>query len=378
MLILSLISYCLLSSWLRTRQNGTAPPKHGRHAALSAEGQRQVAHEIEQAAMSLNAIVEGTPLQELFKRYMLKEKANTHVSVSICMRTIKSYIKRCEILAVNAVIKTSARVAAIGNIRTPLAYICALMYVLAYVAQELYFSSDDTSVFINNFDKPRALTNAAAKKYLESHNLNTSTVAEVLQKRVVTISYTISGGNKLTCTVYKVYDRNFPSKYSEKPMVYEPLPYVFVMLCGANIDDTIVNMYMYQLCIIPCCEREQRSLIDVAQRGLRPLNLSTDSQPYNTAPSQSQTSEDIAARYSCMCLASDGAHGQITAIQQYLVQWLEKREVRVLWLKYGAGMSMSHSPNDNGPIHPEVKRSFRSNEFRHDSSDDIKLTEGSQ
>ncbi len=316
--------------------------------------------------MRMNAVVDGKPLMDVFKEVMVTGQNNRHVLPKVSAKTVQKYTRKQAAYAVEGAIKTSARFSAVNNIRTPIALISTLDYVLKRVSPECFFSSDDTSVLVHEHEKPRVITTKLAQDYLAKHNLNVSTVEDVEQQRVITYSLTISGDNKLVCTVIKIVDKLFP-EYSEKPFVAEVEPGLFVMLYGPSCLDVCVNLYMYQLCIIPSCEAERQRVCELNLRGLVQLNLSTDSQPLDGAvPPLMLSEEGVRQRYKYMCLASDGAYGQISAIQLYL----EKRTIRknqcIIWMKYGAGCSMVHSPNDAGAGHRIMKREFHSQSFKYD------------
>lgn len=82
------------------------------------------------------------------------------------------------------------------------------------------------------------------------------------------------------------------------------------------------------------------------------------------------TPEQMRKRYEWICLACDGAYGQITAITDQLSDYAYRHALNTLMMKYGAGRSLSESPNDLGWMHSILHRCFKKYKFKYGSYDD--------
>jgi hypothetical protein len=89
--------------------------------------------------------------------------------------------------------------------------------------------------------------------------------------------------------------------------------------------------------------------------------------PPPSPPEPDATSPDESAkRYDWMCLACDGAYGQIDAItNESFNKHLHKHAPRTIFVKYSAGRSLSESPNDLGWMHSILHRSFKAYHFKY-------------
>lgn len=82
------------------------------------------------------------------------------------------------------------------------------------------------------------------------------------------------------------------------------------------------------------------------------------------------TPEQIRKRYEWICLACDGAYGQVTAITDHMSDYIYKYALYVLMMKYGAGRSLSESPNDLGWMHSILHKCFKKYKFKYGPFDD--------
>jgi len=82
------------------------------------------------------------------------------------------------------------------------------------------------------------------------------------------------------------------------------------------------------------------------------------------------TPAQMRKRYEWICLACDGAYGQITAITDQLSDYAYRHALDTLMMKYGAGRSLSESPNDLGWMHSILHRCFKKYKFKYGPYDD--------
>lgn len=183
--------------------------------------------------------------------------------------TLSKYVKKSEALVIQkADLKPKSRKPALENIRNQLSY-CAMQHVLQkHVRKELIFSSDDVSVLINQFDKPKVLTTKEAMNHLAAHNLGVSTTSvEKLQERVATFNCTISADFELLCKIIKIVDKEFFA-YKNRPAIFYMGDHLYVMMYCYGMSETLVNYYMYVTCIIPETEYKRKRLVTMKKVGL--------------------------------------------------------------------------------------------------------------
>jgi hypothetical protein len=123
----------------------------------------------------------------------------------------------------------------------------------------VFFSSDDVSSLLNKWDKPKLISTAEAQEILRQHNISVSVTEDLSKQRVITFNFTFSGGFKHTCKAVKIFDRNFPW---ERPRVFRMGNGLYYLLYHPSTNESIVAVYLYQLCIIPEVRKVQKECIE--------------------------------------------------------------------------------------------------------------------
>jgi hypothetical protein len=240
---------------------------------------------------------------------------------------------------VNADKKTFARFIAYNNIRNSLSLAAVLMYVNKRVQPELFLSTDDTSIYVNEDRDVTVLTTEQADERNSEYNQGTSIVQDAKQKRVVTFNCTVSGDFKLIVTVIKFADRNFV-KYDKAPMIIQIEDDLYLCLYKYGMDATKLSSVIYKKCIIPAAERHRERVIQSNLTGLtQPINSSASDDVEDMEP---WIVDEAAVRkkYESIALASDGALDQIDAMLTHLIERSERLEQWLLFMKYAGGCSM--------------------------------------
>jgi hypothetical protein len=345
------------------------------------DGHKLLNERMTERAMDLQCVVSYAPerrkaFAEVYRRIM---GLNSYAQIPFCDRTIFTHIKLAggEEFR-NACVKTKARADAKRNIRNGLSLVCAINYIFQRVSPPLYFSVDDTSLLVNEHHKPKVIATSTAKEYLDSTNTAPSVVEEETQRRVITFNCTISP-TKLICTVIKITDKLFANFNGGKPYVVELEPRLYAMCYVHGESEVTISRYIYELCILPCCEAEKQYLINENLQRLVPLNVSVPTEtemddrsepPQDlNLPISAEEEKAVREMFKYMCLSSDGAYAQIRAIQDSLMDRCIRKALLAIWHKYGGGCSMSQSPNDVGRHHAIIKSCYGSSSFRYDKVD---------
>jgi len=126
-------------------------------------------------------------------------------------------------------------------------------------------------------------------------NLSISTNEKAVKQRVVTFNCTISGNFKMTVICIKFVDRTF-TQYQERPLILQLEDRLYIALYQYGMSDKVVNKYIYSEVTIPSTFQNREILL---------------------------TTHSPAERYQMIAIAQDGANGQIQAMQQRVVLFVQ-------------------------------------------------------
>ncbi len=320
---------------------------------------------ITKRSRTANAVEKGTPFRKLLEEEIKKHSFNIYCDVTICEKTIAKYIEAMKLrTVVNADKKTYARFLAYNNIRNSLSLAAVLMYVHKRVPQELFFSTDETSIYVNQEREITVLTTEEADKANALYNQGTSIVVEEKQKRVVTFSCTVSGDFKLIVTVIKFGDRNF-TRFEKAPLIIKIEDDLYLCLYKYGLDSTKLSSVIYKKCIIPATQLHRERVIQSNLTGLtQPIFSSASDDVEDMPPPYVVDEEAVRKKYKNIALASDGALDQMDAMLTELIERSMRLEQWILSMKYAGGCSMVQQVNDVGRMHKLLKAQYRSQDFR--------------
>lgn len=225
---------------------GTGFVQKGRKPLLDIAGIEKFRNVVHTSTLALDSLTDGIYGQNSYKRKfddLVNEENGTSSLGKIITdpKTAKKYRQEIGAVVVNkADKKTIARTKAYLNMRNPL-LLCATLGVLKNSVQlhpDLYLSSDDVSVLLNDGEKPRCIATKEAQMILDKHNLGVSVTVEEMKRRVVTFNVTINA-DSVVCTVVKIVDHRF--KFLDKPLVLHMENNLYVMLYPHGFNDTQVN-----------------------------------------------------------------------------------------------------------------------------------------
>lgn len=381
---------------------------------------QQFEREIDRRSKEGNSVRCGADARALLQSIYIQAIAKNPFCATahqLSKQTLEKAISSVPSLVVRyADIKTSARVAAYQNVRNHLSLCACVRYLLSIMDSELFFSSDDVSLLINDKEKPKVLTTIDAIAHLQRHNIGVSTLEDVQKRRVVTFNITISPVGTVVCAVMKFCDRTFID-LKNVPKVFAISQRFFVMLYHPSLSETVVAEYQYRLCIIPCAAEIRAAVIKRESTDPSKFELTLadsvmkrsplSSTPISTSTSQSSSStstsvlpvennnndeemtagdeestiqmvadhsslhssspsnendslETVSSRFQWLVLACDGAHPQIDLILNGLGERCKNDGQNILFFKYSAACSMVQSPNDQGRMHSILHRLFKS------------------
>lgn len=343
----------------------------GRKPLLSQAGCLQLANDITERSINLQAPNSGIDFHNMFQAAVKSEKSNQLASVEYTGQTLRNYKNKAKLIEVPGQRKNKTRIDAYQNIRTPISFCAMLNATQQQIAQECFFSSDDVSVLLNGMsEKPKVITTPEAIKFLQMHNLSVATEEVDSKQRVVSFNCTISGDWRLICSVIKFADKSFIN-FNDKPKVFKVEDRLYVCFYRYGLKDEVVNNYIYQSAIIPEVMYRRESLKFVALNH-NELSLSQDGvdavaiNPALLMIDNANAVNDDAEKFNNIAMACDGAYGQITAI----IDMLHPRSVRkghnIAWLKYAGGCSLVQSANDKGACHRTLHNLFKSTHFKYE------------
>ena len=152
-------------------------------------------------------------------------------------------------------VKSDSRLKAFENIWNQVSCAATMKYIFQTVHYSLFFSCDDVSILVNKMDdvKPKVVLPKEAIEFLNSHHLSVSTDGAQEQQRMITFNICIGGGCEAPSKVIKFADRNFEG-LKERPKIIMIQPDLSVMLYHPSLDKMQLNVWMFQVCIIPQLE----------------------------------------------------------------------------------------------------------------------------
>ena len=297
-------------------------------------------------------------------------------------------------------LKNQTRESAFDNIRTALSAAAAIDFVSRTCSAHPYmmFSSDDVSILLNAWDssqKPKVLSTKEAKTFLQAHETGVATRLPVQGQRMLTFHITIWYRGAI-CTIRKFCDKQFKFRRGYKVIVLSDGQYC--ILYNFGLDEVLLNIVAYQLCVIPCIEKHRQMLIDLemgspsdnilelcdswlqmkhiadllAKVGVandETTNVMEMSPVSNQDPKdqmemsdeiheeekieevdQSQQRLKVSEKYKVAVSACDGDYEGIKALYTHIFKYVQDR-LPILFLKWPGGASMTNSPNDVGKMH---------------------------
>ena len=101
--------------------------------------------------------------------------------------------------------------------------------------------------------KPRVVLPKETVEFLHSHHLSVSTDGAQEQQRMITFNLCIGGGCQAPSKVIKFADRSFEG-LKTRPKIIMIEPDLSVILYHPSLDEIELNVWIFQLCIIPQLE----------------------------------------------------------------------------------------------------------------------------
>lgn len=318
--------------------------------------------------------------------------------------TLWTYRKKLQVEEVSgADVKSIARQKAFLDLRNPLSLCAVLKVVFEQVSPCNFVSSDDVSVMLNSWDKPKVVTTREAKDWLKSHNIGVSKTEAELQRRMIQFNFTAAGDGDLVCSIAKIVDHNF-SQYKDEPEVFDVGDNYFVMLIHTSTPGEVIAKSMYMKCIQRCAQAHRdaalkkdlgglnRARVEYSQSSAGSAGLTLNSQQSqhpvggseghdvrhdeqggeggNEGAGHAETMREKQIRLAHQFIAyfCDGAHPQIAAILNTLNDRNLKKLLYFLYGKYAGGCSLTESINDVGRMHAILHQLFGSAAFRYEKN----------
>lgn len=346
---------------------------NGRPKTLNGSSGNKLVDHCVDAAEQLNAVKAGQEFEDLFNDIAAQEAGNnSYVKTRYSESTYRNYIKTYKLKKVLASLKNKTRRESYNNIRNPISLCSVLEYVNKRVTPEQMYSTDETSVLLyKDCDTIQVITKKEAIDKLKEYNTGNATSGDMPQQRVVTFNCTISGGNKLVCTVVKIADRNFLKDGKPTIDIVKVEEGLYVCMNTYGIDDTKLNKIIYKACIVKCVNEDRESNIKRNIDGLQFAQYTHGSQSQSQSsqhgidiPAPPMTEEAIREKYKYCALFNDGAYGQLNAQETSLIPESVQKALCFIYVKFAAGCSMIQQPNDVGHMHRILKLLFHSKKFR--------------
>ena len=169
------------------------PP--GRKRILSIEGLKELRRDIDAEIEELNApLNDNKYIGKKIMEFAAKEQKNVYAGegLSLSRKTVWRYKQQAGLLPGTADIKSKKRTEAFKNIRNPLSLCASLEAAFRVVDQEIFFSSDDVSILLNGWEKPKCLTTKEANAFLNENNIGLSHTEDSPKRRVI-VMFWITG-----------------------------------------------------------------------------------------------------------------------------------------------------------------------------------------
>lgn len=364
--------------FFRFRKNlGQEIQSVGRPSVISTSGINKLKKQVEKASMELQALSKAQIFEAASKIIHLEQGGSSETFFLndniMCPKTFRKILKESQFVERKADIKSTSRQQQHHDMRNSLSLCALIETAFECVQPSLFFSSDDVSLLLNEFDKPKVMTTKECCDLLEQHNTGVSVTENLQKQRTITMSFTIDVEN-LVCTVIKIKDNKF-TDLNKQPRIFQIETGLFVMLCHPDVSNDFINQCQYRWCIIPTVIKRREDIITKINQhdSIIDLKFTPDSpQPNNNSINtnnnvvfNTEIDKENKEKYRFICLACDGAGPQINVIEDNLIQKNKKYNWDILFIKYSAGCSMSQSPNDVGKMHNILKQQFKSPTFKY-------------
>lgn len=370
-------------------QNGGKARKRGRPNKISEEKLEGVLDAVDLRTRHFNAVKAEGELDHLLKEAAVETDPNIKNAIAkkakkdskkkdvIGRTTLWAYKKKLELVSVSgANVKSVARTKQFEDIKNPMSLCGVLQYLSDIVQPEHYYSSDDVSVLLNGWDKPKVVTTKEAQKFMQDQNLGVSVTEAEQQRRVLTFNVTIAADGTLASAVAKVRDHEFLD-YKEEPAVFDVGDGFFVCCCHTSCPEEVVATYIYRKCIQKVAKRRRAEAVDRDLKGLEGAQIqftqsthsssgggTTDKAPMVVTMEVDE--QEVREKHKYCAFSLDGAHPQIAAILKVLNDDQAKKFLYFLYVKYAGGCSLTESPNDRGRCHAIFHLLFSSSDFRYE------------
>jgi hypothetical protein len=364
------------------------PLKRGRNSLFTKAELTNIKNDINNRTTDCKSVEKFQIVKYLRQKLKDKKRMGLCTKESLSTKTALRIKKILELRKISSGdIKSIARQEAYENVRNPLS-LCAVLSALSNVwNRELFFTTDDVHILLNDWGKAELITTAEAIKIMSERHLGVSTTKDTRQRRVVVFNCTISSTD-LVCCVIKIIDRNDKFRgYLETPGLFNMTNGLYILLAHSDTCQNKINSLIYKDVIIPLVMQRRRDL------RLRDAITSSSTSTSPTKPSGDRSTKSIdMVNSNCVnniiinnyynsnssnraiintsnvedndtiILACDGALSQVHVIMDTLSQENARMEWNILFVKYAAQCSMIQSPNDVGKMHQILhKKSYPRN-----------------
>jgi len=305
-----------------------------------------------------------------------KAKTDSKQKDVISRTTLWKYKKQLELTYVDAAdVKSVSRTKQFEDIKNPMSLCGVLQYLSDIVQPEHYYSSDDVSVLLNGWEKPRVVTTKEAQKFMADQNLGVSATEAEQQRRVLTFNVTIAADGTLASAVAKVRDHELID-FKEQPAIFDVGDGFFVCCCHTSCPEEVVSTHIYRKCIQKIAKRRRVDAVERDLRGLEGAQIQFTQSTHSSGGGAADKApwvlpvevdeEEIREKHKYCAFSLDGAHPQIAAILNALNDDQAKKFLYFLYVKYAGGCSLTESPNDRGRCHAIFHYLFGSSDFRYE------------
>ncbi len=233
----------------------------GGQAYISYDGIHQINELLTSRSISLDT-VQPKEINQILREQSGEEIHNSDIKTSslvFSLSTRKRILRQAASIPRAANVKNTKRQENYLNIRNTLSYASLCSIIDKYGMPQLVNSSDDTSILINGWNKPRCLTTKEALEYLMQYNLGVSVVEAQKKQRVITFNFTINC-ERLLCSIIKVKDRNF--EWTVKPKVYDMEAGLYVMMYHPDCPETALAEAMFDIIVPLLLAQRQAAIIN--------------------------------------------------------------------------------------------------------------------
>lgn len=390
----------------RAIRNGK-PNIMGRPPRISAEKLSAIRNEVDVSSRELDAY-ESHQLNQLLLNAAIEELPTCNNTIAtealklnsdevMSRSTLWNYKQKLKVDEVSgADVKSIARQKAFLDLRNPLSLCAVLKVIFEEVSPTNFLSSDDVSVMLNSWDKPKVITTREAKEWLASHNIGVSKTEAEQQRRMIQFNFTAAGDGDLVCSIAKIADHNF-TEFKDEPAVFDVGGQFYVMLYHTSTPAEVVAKNMYLKCIQRCGQAHRDAALEKDLGGLERARVEFSQSTAQSSSSRSQQSlprraaagaratsgadetaesesgetlrqKRIRLAHKFIAFFCDGAHPQVAAILNTLNDRNLKKLLNFLYGKYAGGCSLTESVNDVGRMHAILHQLFSSTAFRYEKN----------